>query len=636
MSLRGDRLRRLLRSPRSTDRSAARQEIAEALSRNCGDAILTARTLGLDPRTVRRWSVYPGALPRTDSIAVGEGPAVSAAGGTRPEAPPEWARPVPAEASPATTVGRTNGPTPGVAPASSPTTTLKARRLAFVLHAHLPWVIHHGTWPHGEDWLHEVAAASYLPLIAMLRARQGAGARNQLTVTMSPVLVAQLKSDHFRRSFSRYLRARGRAARDASDWPLASWWENRYSEVERLWRELEGDIVGALRELARDGVIEVGTCAATHAYLPLLHDSRTVALELELAARTHESAFGFQPAGFWLPECAYRPGGPWFHPVSGAWEADRPGIEWLLERSGFAWTVLDAHQLVGGSPIGYRGALATRGRSAAELHRPHSIGSSRVVAFVRDPELALEVWSRENGYPGEPVYLDFHKRHWPSGLRFWRVTDARADLAEKLPYEPRLTAAAVAAQANHFVTSAASVLGPSGGCVTAPFDAELFGHWWFEGVSWLEEVLRRCDASPQLETTTPSRELAANSRPEPARFREGSWGDGGDHRMWLNGSTEPLWREAARLEPEALRAATGVPARWRGAIINELLLLLASDWSFLVTTDSARDYALARFREHGRQLRTLVGGEKATLPKWCSKNAVFPTDLLDEAWRRVT
>jgi 1,4-alpha-glucan branching enzyme len=371
--------------------------------------------------------------------------------------------------------------------------------------------------------------------------------------------------------------------------------------------------------------------------LPLLHDVRTVALELELAARVHESTFGAVPAGVWLPECAYRPGGSWSHPVSGAFEADRSGIERSLERAGFSWTVLDAHQLLGGSPAGYRGALPTvRGRSAARLHRPWRIGGSGVVAFVRDPDVALQVWSRENGYPGEPAYLDFHKRHWPSGLRLWRVTDVRADLGHKAPYEPQLTDAAVAAQADHFATSLSAASDASGGCVVAPFDAELFGHWWFEGVAWLGEVLRRCDDSPRLTTTTPSRELAENRDPESTTFREGSWGDGGDHRMWLNPTTAPMWRQAAALEAEALRAATELHAPWRGAVLNELLLLLASDWPFLVTTNSARDYALARLAEHGRRLRTLLGGEDATLPRWYGKDAVFPTDLLEKAWRKVS
>jgi len=106
--------------------------------------------------------------------------------------------------------------------------------------------------------------------------------------------------------------------------------------------------------------------------------------------------------------------------------------------------------------------------------------------------------------------------------------------------------------------------------------------------------------------------------------------------MWLNPTTAPLWRQAAALEAEALRTATELHAPWRGAVLNELLLLLASDWPFLVTTNSARDYALARLAEHGRRLRALLGGEDATLPRWYGKDAVFPTDLLEKAWRKVS
>ena len=158
------------------------------------------------------------------------------------------------------------------------------------------------------------------------------------------------------------------------------------------------------------------------------------------------------------------------------------------------------------------------------------IGGSAVVALPREPHTAHQVWSRHGGYPGDPRYLDFHKRHADSGLRLWSVTDVGGDLAGKLPYHPDAAAVAVRDQAAHFVDLVARVPGLAGGVAVCPYDAELFGHWWFEGVDWLEAVLGRCLDDGRVTATTPSRDLRDHPPAGAVRLREGSWGEGGDHR----------------------------------------------------------------------------------------------------------
>src|SRR5690606_836718 len=235
--------------------------------------------------------------------------------------------------------------------------------------------------------------------------------------------------------------------------------------------------------------------------------------------------FGSDPRGCWMPECAYRPGGPWRHPVTGAGEEFRPGNEEFLAEQGFQWTVLDAHLLRAGDPAFPYGS----DRAPEEViepggphPKPYWIRRSSVAAFLRDARTAAQVWSRQGGYPGDGAFLDFHKRHWPSGLRLWRVTDSTADLGDKLVYWPEDAAARAREQAAHFIDVTARLADMDGGVVCAPFDAELFGHWWFEGPTWLERVLELATPGSPVEATTPAHELDSGPSLRRAFFAEGS------------------------------------------------------------------------------------------------------------------
>lgn len=507
----------------------------------------------------------------------------------------------------------------------------EATRLAIVLHTHLPWVLNHGAWPHGEDWLFEATVHCYLPLVAMLERRGKKGAKNQLTITVSPVLVAQWRHPSFPGKLAAYLQNRMTAAEEASDLTLAGFWRELFAERWRFFEAIDQDLAGALARLAHHQVIELGTCAATHAYLPLVHDIRSARLSLLLAQAYHRQVFGRKAAGVWLPECAYRPAGPFRHPVTGVFEPFRTGLETLLEEAGFSWTVLDSHLLLGGKPAPSSAGepVAAAIPTSPSLYHPARIARSQVAAFFRDPHTSLQVWSREHGYPGEERYLDFHKRHWPSGLKLWRVTHPKADLADKLPYDPEAVAHAVDSHAQHFLEVVAGLAEAKGGVVVAPFDTELFGHWWFEGVAFLETVLEKAEVHPHLEPATLSQQLSAE-HPSPVALPEGSWGEGGDHRVWVNAETEHFWRELGALEREAWQALAGLSAHdgFRSAQAHELLLALASDWPFLVTTHAARDYAERRFALHAQRLRQLLAASPGTLPPWVPEDAVFPDGLL--------
>ena len=505
------------------------------------------------------------------------------------------------------------------------------RRLAFVLHAHLPWVLGHGTWPHGEDWLAEAVAHCYLPLLDAFRRLADRGRRSFVTVSITPVLAAMFADPRTAAIVDRYLAERKKAAWDSrGHHPLALWWHGEYERLEAVWGSFDRDLVRGLRELSDRGAIELATSAATHVYLPLAHSQKLIRLALRTGSELHRDLFGVDPRGCWMPECAYRPGGPWQHPVTGLSEERRPGNEEFLAEQGLVWTVVDGHLLRTGDPaFPYLSDLPPE--EVAEPGGPHPkpywIRRSSVAAFLRDARTAAQVWSRQGGYPGDGAFLDFHKRHWPSGLRFWRVTGSATDMLDKLVYWPEDAAARAREQAEHFISLVAGLDGMAGGVVCAPFDAELFGHWWFEGPSWLERVLELAGPGGAVEATTPSRELDAGPSLRRAFFAEGSWGAHGDHSVWVNPQTEWFWRELADLERRAFAAVRWRGGRhWRRAILNQLLLAAASDWPFLVTMETGGDYASERFREHASRLRELVdaGPRARSLPAWVRDDLPFP------------
>lgn len=520
------------------------------------------------------------------------------------------------------------------APAGEP------RRLAFVLHAHLPWVLGHGTWPHGEDWLAEAVVHCYLPLVDAFRRLADRGRRGFVTVSVTPVLGAMLSDPRTPAIVDRYLTERSTAAwENRQRHPLALWWREEFDRLRAIWDGIDHDLSGALAELADRGAIELSTSAGTHVYLPLAHTTKLARLALRAGRESHRERFGSDPRGCWMPECAYRPGGPWRHPVTGATEEFRPGNEELLAEQGLQWTVVDAHLLRAGDPaFPYGSDLPPEEviEPGGPHPKPYWIRRSSVAAFLRDARTAAQVWSRQGGYPGDGAFLDFHKRHWPSGLRFWRVTGADTDLADKLVYFPEEAARRAREQAEHFVELAAGLDGMGRGLVCAPFDAELFGHWWFEGPVWLERVLELAAPGTAVEATTPSRELDAGPSLRRAFFAEGSWGAGGDHRVWVNPETEWFWRELADCERRAFAAVRwGGSRRWRRAILNQLLLAAASDWPFLVTMGTGRDYAEKRFRGHVERLRELVdlGPRTRWLPDWVEADLPFPD--IEPEWARA-
>ncbi|HEY3396059.1 MAG TPA: 1,4-alpha-glucan branching protein domain-containing protein [Armatimonadota bacterium] len=562
---------------------------------------------------------------------------------------------------------------------------------ALILHSHIPYVLGHGTWPHGSQMLYEAAADTYIPLLWMLEELEFEGIPASITISFSAITLEQLTDDRFRDWFLNYLWEKVHAAeRDEGEFRawgdghreyLARRWQDHYRALIDSYDNRYGrDLIAQFRRHQDAGNIELMVCGATHGYLPLLHEDGSVQLQVRQAVSTFERCFGRRPRGFWLPECAYRPRANWAPPpaIRGP-ETPQPrkGVEEFLAENGIDYFIVDTHMLTGGPPepvdidwsdtLGKAWGRVRKSREPRPYYGtkspyfPYFVGHyyenhPPVAILVRDPATGLKVWSGEHGYPGDGDYLEFHKKHLPGDLRYWRVTGGDCALGDKAEYHPEWAEGRVREHAGNFLWSVKETLrsqphpGGRRPVLCAPFDAELFGHWWHEGPRFLTHVLRWMHQDPEIEVVTASGYLARNAPETALALPEGSWGAGGGHHVWLNPDVNWVWGLIYDAEQDfrALLADHGYghdPAM--SALVRQaervLLLLQASDWPFLITTWSARDYAGERVAHHhgdykrvADMARRYARGEMISEEEWSyfgdlqSRDRPFPE--IEPAW----
>lgn len=480
-----------------------------------------------------------------------------------------------------------------------------------VLHAHLPYIRHpeHERFLE-ENWLFEAITETYVPLILALGRLGAAGVRDCLTLSLSPTLLTMLRDPFLQARYLAHLdklqqlaaREVRRTRADPDFAPLARLYQERLEEVVAVFDRRYGrDLLHAFAEFQETGVVELITTAATHGYLPLLRtETAAVRAQLLIGAQTFRSQLGVPARGVWLPECGYY-----------------PGLEGLLEEAGYNYFFLDSHGILNATPRPYYGL-------SAPIVCPNG-----VAAFGRDPESSRQVWSREEGYPGDFDYRDFYRdvgfdldfdyvrpfildgrTRVHTGFKYHRITGPGE---QKLPYRPEAAAGRVTAHAADFVERGRRAVVAQGGrrspvpLLVSPYDAELFGHWWFEGPQWLEAVIGELAAHAEpLALTTPSAYLARHPSLQSATPSASSWGEGGYNAFWLNPGNDwiyPLLHDAARrmtaIAQQHEDAAPGsLTYRAMQQAARSLLLAQASDWAFIMRSDTAKDYAFRRTRDH--------------------------------------
>lgn len=487
--------------------------------------------------------------------------------------------------------------------------------VALVLHAHLPYVRHpEHVRSLEERWLFEALWECYLPLLGVLDRLAADRVVAPLTLSVSPSLLAMLRDELLLRRFEDHLRrltalaARVEARFAGSGFAeAAAFYRARLAGAASSWEALGGDVPGALVRHAGAGRIELLTTAATHAYLPgLLATPASIRAQLRLGRRAFAAFTGApEPRGLWLPECAYAP----------RLDAD-------LAAAGVRFTVLDAHALTLAAPP------ASAGASVPVL------SPAGLACFGRDRDSAREVWSRDAGYPGHPVYREFYRdvgldlperelagevgpdgARLMTGLKLHRVTGPGPD---KAPYDPVRASAQARAHAADFVARREAALASSRGVnapppiLVAPYDAELFGHWWLEGPEFLEHALRRLAASDRAVPIALGAYLERHPPVEVVEPAPSTWGEGGFGAFWTGPSAASLWRHVHHAERAVLgalsrcRHAGGLPGRALDQAIRELLLLQSSDWAFMMSAGEMAPYAEARVHTHATRARRLA------------------------------
>ncbi|MEO7167309.1 MAG: 1,4-alpha-glucan branching protein domain-containing protein [Spartobacteria bacterium] len=487
---------------------------------------------------------------------------------------------------------------------------------ALILHAHLPFVRHpeHEDFLE-EDWLFEAITETYLPLLQMMRRLRADGVDFRISMSLTPTLGAMLRDDLLQQRYLRHLeRLIGLARQEIErhrDHPqlleLAQFYADAFCETRAFYEDtLRRDVVRAFRELQDAGCLEIMASGATHAFLPLLQDfPEAQRAQVALGCDSYREMFGREPRGFWLPECGYH-----------------HGLDALLQENNLRWFVLDTHGLMFGHPRPQHAIFAPCYTPAGPA------------CLARDRESNREVWSAESGYPGDPVYRDFYRdigfertaeelepflhpagiRKF-SGIKYHRVT-GRGE--EKEFYNRTWALAAADEHADDFFEKRAARARELraldfDAIIVAPFDAELFGHWWFEGPRFLESFLRRAAReTTDFKLTTPGEFLTAHPAQQIVRPNPSSWGEHGFNGVWLdenNAWIYPPLHLATRRMTEIARQhhATTAPATERALrqAARELLLAQASDWAFLIKTKSAPEYATARTEEHLRRFTRL-------------------------------
>ncbi len=514
-----------------------------------------------------------------------------------------------------------------------------------VLHGHLPWVLHQGRWPHGEDWLFEAAAETWMPLLEALEAAAAEGIWPGWTVGLTPVLLEQLAHDRFRDGFLAYLRDRGdRAREDELDFEkrgelhlryLAQRHQARFAQLTEHFERIERDIPAAL---ARFEGVEILSSNATHAFHQLVLHDQCERAQLRAGFAASERHLGKRPAGMWLPECSYRPDGWWTPPVLHDDARLRQGVAGAAQGVGCRYFIVDTHLVTDSTPhasiVGDKvvpvgdelDPLACWNSELEPLRVVENGAVTDVTVLARCPDVSEQVWSGEVGYPGDGRYLEFHKKHGLRGLPYWKVTSNTADLGDKEPYHPDDIAAAIATHADHFVAKVKERLAghhyATGrfGVVCAPFDAELFGHWWHEGPRFLLAVARRMHADADVDAMTLGDFLARVPADKAGAMPPGTWGAGGDARVWFNEELRFYWEIAYRAEDRFLGLWHRVDWEHEGPgtqmlkeAARQLLLLQSSDWPFVVHTRGAVDYGMRRILDHAARFDDLCNGVEDAL-----------------------
>lgn len=545
--------------------------------------------------------------------------------------------------------------------------------VSFVLHAHLPFIHHPESNDYLEEsWLYEAISETYIPLLKNFKKLVDEGVNFRITMSMTPPLLSMLDNKLLQQKYINYLenlielseKEIKRTTFNEKMNNLSKYYYERYSEDLRLFRdEFKCDLISQFKHFQDIGVLEIITCGATHGYFPILYvNEKTVRAQIAVGVQTYERYFGKKPRGIWLPECGYVP------------EADK-----YLREFGVDYAIVESHGVLYANPTPVYGTLAP------------IVSPQGFTVFGRDMESSRQVWSSINGYPGDYNYRDFYRDigyeadydyikpyiahngvRVHTGIKYHRIT---GDTDNKDIYDIQWAKDSAERQAGHFLNSRTEQIENASHymnkppIVLCPYDAELYGHWWYEGPYWLYILFKKIYYDEcNFELITPSEYMDKYPEIQQCQPCRSSWGANGYSEVWLNPSNDYAhkhlhtagdrmcelaykFRESydvlndldnkikdLKKEKKPITSITS-SSKYRNAKLQvralnqaarELLLAQSSDWLFIITNNTMVDYAHRRIKDHiGRFTRLyneLNSGkiDRKFLSEIEEKDCVFP------------
>lgn len=483
--------------------------------------------------------------------------------------------------------------------------------LSIILHAHLPYIRHpeHENFLE-EDWLFEAITETYIPLIRAFDALIRDNVDFRLTISISPTLISMFMDGHLQDKYIKHMDKLIELSQkevERTKWDpvfnkLAHMYHNSFIESKRVFvDEYQKDLNRAFKRFQDLGRLEVITCCATHGYLPLMEVERkpSVRAQVRVAADLYQKVYGRRSLGMWLPECGYN-----------------PGDEEILKEEGIKYFFVDTHGILFGTP-----------RPRFGVFNPYMCRNG-VAVFGRDMETSKAVWSAVEGYPGDYAYREFYRDigfdleyeyikpyinpdgvRINTGIKYYRITGTGGN---KEPYDPDAAREKAAYHAGNFMFNREkqveflhAQMGNRLPILVSPYDAELYGHWWYEGPEWLEFLVRKIKYDQDtIALATPGDYLKLYKKFQVLTPALSSWGWKGYSEVWLEGSNDWTYRHVHKMVERMVeyaggfKNAKGLLRRALNQMAKELLLAQSSDWAFIMKTGSHVPYAVERLREH--------------------------------------
>ncbi|MGN1351770.1 MAG: glycoside hydrolase family 57 protein [Clostridia bacterium] len=483
--------------------------------------------------------------------------------------------------------------------------------VSFILHAHLPF-IHH---PESEDyleeeWLYEAISETYIPLLLNFQKLEEEKVDFRLTMSITPPLLSMLDNKLLQKRYIKYLKkhielCEKEVVRTASNDKvnsLSKYYLERYTNDLHIFKDIYNcNLINAFKHFQDIGVLEIITCGATHGYFPILYvNENTVKAQIAVGVQTYEKYFGKKPRGIWLPECGYVP------------EADK-----YLKQFGIEYIITESHGILYADPTPIYATFAP------------IVSPNGIIAFGRDIESSKQVWSSICGYPGDFNYREFYRdigydadydyikpyiakngARVNTGIKYHRIT-SKGDFKDY--YNLQWAKDSAEKQAGHFFDSRvnqieelSNIMKDTPPIVLCPYDAELFGHWWYEGPYWLYVLFKKIyyDNS-NFKLITPSEYIDTFPNMQISTPCISSWGANGYSEVWLNHTNDYVHKhlhiagdrmvELAHLFPNQ---KNGLKKKALNQCARELLLAQSSDWLFIITNGTMVDYAKKRIKDH--------------------------------------